>query len=199
MHSAKELAKRPTGTSLSRAGTEDTRQGGSLCRESQVTLGKVFVTWHRDGGFFLPVSDNKYSAKYCRVSEINTRQWSRCWCTVRRDFFIECHTRQKICQMFLAKQLCPVANDANELWHFYAFCLFWNRINREIKASCVVGDRSGNPILPAFSGRHETKAKRCIRSVRMWFVKLFGIQSQNNRRGLDEHCVCFACWERWCG
>jgi hypothetical protein len=101
-HSAKGLAKGPTGVSFAEHQTgrhsakelplpsvrpADTRQRLPLYRVSLITLGKVSVsiTCHRHNDFSLPSARQK-----------NTRQKNRCRCTVHQVFFTESHTRQRL-------------------------------------------------------------------------------------------------------
>jgi hypothetical protein len=78
----------------------DTRQSPSL------SLGVVTTTFlYRELG-------GTWQSR-CRVPDKRTQQRSRYRCTVRWDFFVECHTRQTVCRVFLrlkhsAKQLCSV-------------------------------------------------------------------------------------------
>jgi hypothetical protein len=76
-----------------------------LCRVPwQQTLGKGSVTWRRDGDFSLPsviwhsakVPDKKYSAKV-PDKKYSAKRLLRC--TVRRAFFAECDTRQRLCRV----------------------------------------------------------------------------------------------------
>jgi hypothetical protein len=78
---------------------EDTRQNWPLCRVPKKTLGKgsVTVTWRRDGDFSLP--STKFFTE-CPTKSI--RQRGRCRCTVRRAFFAECYTRQRLCRLLQA-------------------------------------------------------------------------------------------------
>jgi hypothetical protein len=75
----------------------------SLSSAAWKTLGKaaVSVTRRRNDRFSLPSALWHSAKKFAECPRKNTRQRRLCRCTVCRAFFAECHTRQRLCRVFL--------------------------------------------------------------------------------------------------
>jgi hypothetical protein len=76
---------------------------GSLPSAAGHTLGKYnsFAECHRNGCFSLPSALWHSANLFAECPRKSTRQRRLCRCTVCRGFFAECHTRQRLCRVFL--------------------------------------------------------------------------------------------------
>jgi hypothetical protein len=122
-HSTKNLTKGPAGGTFAECRLVDTRQSGNFFVEClgdtrQRRLLRYPAPWR-------PLFFIEYRLALGKVfvecSIKNTRQRSRCRCTVRRALSAECHTRQRLCRVFFRQTLSKTLDSgsacaANHQW-----------------------------------------------------------------------------------